>query len=52
VRAISRGIDSVKELKRVEQEEAKREQRRLKVSGSSAGHSSTKNVLDPDFIQS
>jgi hypothetical protein len=50
MRAISRGIDSVEELERVEREEAERAQRRLEVLGSSAGRSSTENVLDPDFM--
>jgi hypothetical protein len=51
MRAVSRGIDSVEELERVEREEAEREQRRSEVSGSSAGRSSTENVLSSDFMQ-
>lgn len=35
LRAISRGIDNVKELKRVEREEAKKEARRNAVTESS-----------------
>jgi pyruvate/2-oxoglutarate dehydrogenase complex dihydrolipoamide acyltransferase (E2) component len=53
MRAVSRGIDSVEELERVEKEEAEREaakQQEAVAAGVPAGRSSTEDLLDSDFL--
>ncbi|KAF4460792.1 hypothetical protein FALBO_12421 [Fusarium albosuccineum] len=52
IRAVSRGIDSVEELERVEREEAEREadrQRQAAVSQTPAGRSSTEDLVLEGF---
>jgi hypothetical protein len=54
VRAVSRGIDSVEELERVEREEAEREasrQREAEVAGQAVGRSSTEGLVPDGFEQ-
>lgn len=52
MRAVSRGIDSVEELERVEKAEADREaaRRAAEVPDSSPRRSSTEDLLGPDFM--
>jgi hypothetical protein len=52
IRAVSRGIDTVEELERVEKEEAEREasrQREAEVVGRPVGRSSTEGLVSADF---
>jgi hypothetical protein len=54
MRAVSRGIDSVEELERVEQEEAERESARqaeASVSGNPEARSSTEGLVTPAFLE-
>lgn len=51
MRAVSRGIDNVEELERVEKEEAEREAQRQAASSTvSEGRSSSDGVLPDDFL--
>ena len=50
MRAVSRGINNVEELERVEKEEAERAA--LALALSNPAYSSTEDLLSPSFIES